>query len=312
MTATASAPAPGVYVILATPFDARGDVDEGSLTRLVDFSIATSVHGLTVLGIMGEFHRLGEDERRRVAEIVVRQASGRVPVVVGASHPGVRITGRLAEHAAEVGAVAIMVAPPSGTRPDADALVRYYRAVADASPLPIVVQDEPQSTGVQMTADALARILKEIPSCIAIKLEDPPTPQKVSRLRKLLAGTSSEPELLGGTVPVYGGMGGLYFLEELERGAIGTMTGFAYPEVLVAIYNHIRAGRADTARELFYRWTPLIRYEAQPGIGLAIRKEILYRRGAIASPALRAPGVGLDDETKAELQRVLQYAEQLR
>ena len=302
MASTPTVLAPGVYVILATPFDAHGEVDEASLARLVDFSIDRGVHGLTALGIMGEFHRLSEEERRRVAEVVVRQAAGRVPVVVGASHPGLPVTAALARHAAKIGAAAIMVAPPAGTRADPDVLLRYYQAVAAASPLPVVVQDEPQSTGVQMPAVALARILDEIPRCVAIKLEDPPTPQKVSRLRKLC----------GAAVRIYGGMGGLYFLEELERGAVGTMTGFGFPEVLVGIYDHFVAGRHAAARDLFYRWTPVIRYEAQPGIGLPVRKEILYRRGAIATPAVRAPGVGLDDETKAELERMLEYAQQLR
>ena len=297
-----SAIPPGVYVILATPFTLRGEIDEESLARLVDFSIGAGVHGLTPLGILGEFHRLTDEERRRAAEIVVRRAAGRVPVVVGASHPGVPVTAALARHAAEIGATAVMVAPPSGTRPDPDALVRYYQLVASESPLPVVVQDEPQFTGVQMPPGALARILAEASGCLAIKLEDPPTPAKVSQLRRLA----------GDDIRVYGGLGGVYFLEELLRGAVGTMTGFAFPEVLTAIYHYFTAGDREAAREVFYRWLPLIRYEAQAGIDLALRKEILYRRGLIASPTVRAPGVGLDDATRAELDELLAYAEHLK
>lgn len=292
---------PGVYVILATPFTESGDLDEESLSRLVEFTIASGVHGLTPLGILGEFHRLTEDERRRVAEIVVRVAGGRVPVVIGASHAGLRVTAELARHAAEIGAAGVMVAPPAGTRPDPDALVGYYRAVAESSPLPVVVQDEPVFTGVQMPPAALARILTEVVGCVAIKLEDSPTPPKITRLRSLA----------GDGLQIYGGLGGVFFYEELTRGAVGTMTGFAFPEILVAIYRHVQAGNLQPARDLFYRWMPVIRYEAQTGIGLALRKEILHRRGIIASPAVRAPGAGLDPATKNELAEVLAFAESL-
>lgn len=292
----------GVYVILATPFTDAGEIDAASLARLVDFSLEAGASGLTPLGILGEFHRLTEAERQRVAEIVVGQAGGRVPVVVGASHGGVAVTAALARHAAEIGAAAVMVAPPNGTRPDPDALVRYYRLVAAESPLPVVVQDEPGFTGVQMPAGALARILTEVEGCVAVKLEDPPTPAKVSQLIRLG----------GDRLRVYGGLGGVYFLEEMSRGAVGTMTGFAYPEVLVAIHRRLTAGDRAGARDLFYRWLPLIRYEAQAGIGLALRKEILFRRGLIASPAVRAPGVGLDDATRAELAEVLAHVADLQ
>ena len=92
-------------------------------------------------------------------------------------------------------------------------------------------------------------------------------------------------------------------------GATGAMTGFAYPEILVRIVKLFRAGQVDEAAEVFYRSVPLMRFEFQEGIGMAIRKEVLHRRGALTSPATRAPGAALDATTRQALDRVLKWTE---
>jgi 4-hydroxy-tetrahydrodipicolinate synthase len=284
----------GVFNIMATPFDEDGGLDSASLRRLVDFQIECGADGLTILGIMCEAQKLLDEEKLSVTRLMLEQAAGRVPVVVGASAGGPEQTLWLALKAAELGAAAIMCAPPTNLR-NLDAVYEYYRRVASASPLPIVVQDEPVATGVLMPAAFLARLCNEIPGCAAIKLEDAPTPQKLSQVRALLQGP----------VPVFGGLGGAQFYYELQRGAAGTMTGFAYTEILAAIYRQHCNGDVVGARATYYRYLPLIAYEAQPQVGLALRKELLRRRGAIATAVTRHPAMRPDGAALAELEELL-------
>lgn len=284
----------GIFHITATPFSDDGALDVAGLPRLVERALGAGVRGLTILGIAGEAHRLTDEERRRVVETVVKEVAGRVPVVVGVSASGVHLAAAFARTAREHGAGAVMVAPPTGAR-NLDAVAEYYRVVAEAARLPVVIQDEPVTTQVTMPAPFLARLAAELPSAEALKLEEAPTLPKITRLRALL------PRRLA----VFGGLGGVYFFEELSRGADGAMTGFPYPEALRDIHAHFVAGRRDQARALFYHWLPLIRYESQPGAvpgtSLAIRKEILRRRGWIGSAYVRPPAAALDAATLAEL-----------
>jgi 4-hydroxy-tetrahydrodipicolinate synthase len=166
----------------------------------------------------------------------------------------------------------------------------------------IVVQDYPPISGFAMEPGLLARIAKEIPRARTIKLEDPPTPFKTSRILEACGDTP---------VRIFGGLGGVFLIEELLAGATGAMTGFAFPEILVKIVSLFRAGQVDEAAGVFYRAVPLMRFEFQEGIGMAIRKEVLHRRGALASPATRAPAAALDQPTREALDRVLKYSEPL-
>jgi len=288
----------GIFHILATPFREDGVLDTAGLPRLVEAALGTGVTGLTILGIAGEAHRLTDEERRRVVETVVKETRGRVPVVVGVSASGTHLATAFARMAREHGADALMVAPPAGLK-NLDAVAEYYRAVAAATGVPIVLQDEPVTTQVNMPAPFIAQLCAEIAQIEAVKLEEPPTLPKITRLRALF----------GTRVAIFGGLGGVYFFEELSRGADGAMTGFPYPEALRAIRDHFVAGRRDEARALFYRWLPLIRYETQPGAtpgtAVGIRKEILRRRGWIASALVRPPAPVLDAATHAELGEIL-------
>jgi 4-hydroxy-tetrahydrodipicolinate synthase len=186
---------------------------------------------------------------------------------------------------------------------NSDAVVRHYQALAEAVDIEIVVQDYPPISGYAMEPSLLARIAREVPRARTIKLEDPPTPFKTSRILAEVAKSSGEPM----DVRIFGGLGGVFLLEELLAGATGAMTGFAFPEILVQIVGLFRAGRIDEAAEAFYRAVPLLRFEFQEGIGMAIRKEVLHRRGALASPATRAPGPVLDATTREALDRVMKW-----
>lgn len=289
----------GIFHITATPFTDGGAVDVEGLPRLVECALGAGVSGLTILGIAGEAHRLTDDERRHVVEAVVKETRGRVPVVVGVSAPGTHVAAALAHMAADAGADALMVAPPAGTR-NLEAVLEYYATVAAATSLPLVLQDEPVTTQVMMPAPFIARVCDEVGRIAAVKLEEAPTLPKITRLRALF----------GARIAIFGGLGGVYFFEELSRGADGAMTGFPYPEALRAIRDHMVGGRREEARALFYRWLPLIRYESQPGstpgTSVGIRKEILRRRGWIRSAYVRPPTGGLDAGTLAELDEILQ------
>ena len=144
----------------------------------------------------------------------------------------------------------------------------------------------------------LARIARDVPAARTIKLEDPPTPFKTARILQQAEGV---------TVAIFGGLGGVFLLEELMAGAAGAMTGFAFPAILVKVVSLFRAGKIDEAADVFYRKVPLMRFEFQEGIGMAIRKEVLKRRGALASATIRAPGGTLDETTRAALDRVLAW-----
>ena len=283
----------GVWNIVPTPFTPDGGLDEASLPRLTAFVAGTGVDGMTILGVLGEAAKLSDEERGTVIRGVLA-AAGPLPVCVGVTHAATDRAVAFAREAAALGAHSVMLAPPALARPNDAAVLAHYLAVAGAIDLPIVVQDHPASSGVVMSVELLASIAERAPSCRVVKLEDEPSPPKVGRL------IAAAPE-----VRVLGGLGAMMLLEELRRGAAGTMTGFGFPELLVEIVGQFRSGDESGARKRFHEILPLVRFENQPGINLAIRKHIYRRRGAIASERLRAPGPTLDAGTIADLDAVL-------
>jgi 4-hydroxy-tetrahydrodipicolinate synthase len=291
----------GVYSVLPTPFTPAGDLDDKSLRRVIDLFIGAGVNGVTALGVTGEVARLTDDERRHVLEVVVEHVNGRIGVVAGTTAEGTRTCIGYSRHARETGATAVMVSPPRMPKLNSDAVVRHFTTLAESVDIEIVVQDYPPISGFAMEPWLLARLAKEIPRARTIKLEDPPTPFKTSRILQACGDVS---------VRIFGGLGGVFLLEELLAGATGAMTGFAFPEILVRIVSLYRAGKVDEAADVFYKAVPLMRFEFQEAIGMAIRKEVLHRRGALASPATRLPAAALDQTTREALDRVMKYTEQ--
>jgi 4-hydroxy-tetrahydrodipicolinate synthase len=284
-------PLQGVLPITLTPFTDDGSVDEASIETLVEDYLGAGAHGLTILGIMGEFAKLLDVERETVLRRYIEATAGRVPVVVGVSARATRMSLDYARRAEDAGAAAVMLAPPDNTR-NLDLVFAHFRMVAEAVSVPVVVQDEPVNTGVVMPAPFLVRLLDEIEGCRYLKLEETPTLPKITAVRK---NAKSE-------VGIFGGLGGLYLYEELLRGADGIMTGFGFPQVLVGTYERFVAGNREEAQEFFFTYLPLIRYEAQLGVGgVTIRKQVFARRGAITSPHARFPAPPVDELTLAEL-----------
>jgi len=284
----------GVFNITPTPFHPDGRLDTASVRTLTEFTIARGVHGMTILGVLGEADKLTERERDEVIGATLEAAAGRIPICVGTTHAGTDGCVAFSRRAEALGAKAVMVAPPRLARATDAALLRHYTTVADAITIPVVVQDHPTSSGVLMDVDLLATLGEKSPRCRTVKLEDEPSPVKIAQLR---AANSD--------LRMFGGLGGNMFLEELKRGAVGTMTGFGFPEILVRIYDAFTAGRTDEATEIFYKYCPLIRFENQPRINLPIRKYLYFLRGAMASPAARFPVAPLDEGTKADLDDLL-------
>ena len=284
----------GVLPILPTPFTDRGDVDEGSIRRLIDFERDVGVDGVSILGFMGEAHRLSNAERRRVVETVVDQVAGSFPTWVGVLAFGAAGAIEQAREAQELGAAGVFVAPIAVQN---DRVVfDYYASVAGAIDIPVAIHDFPESFRTILSPALIARMANEIDGVSYIKLEDYPALAKMSRVQ----------ELAPDTIGIFGGLGGVYFLEELQRGSRGIMTGFAFPEVLVAVYEAFRAGDRQRASAIFDRYVPLIRYEFQPKIGLAYRKFVYCKRGILASTFIRPPGLQIDDYTRAELTAIVE------
>ena len=289
----------GVYPIAATPFTADGAVDWASLDRLTDFYEAAGATGLTILGILGEAQKLEPEESREIARRVV--ARTRLPVVVGVSNPSFAAMRRLAAEAMEAGAAGVMLAPAPHLRSD-DQIAQHFDHAVEAigADVPWCLQDYPLTLSVILSVPLIVRIMAAHPSCVMLKAEDWPGLEKISTIRRLQAEGGLRP------FSILTANGGLFLDFEPERGSDGAMTGYAFPDMLVRLDRLHREGARDAAHDLFDAHLPLIRYEQQPGVGLAVRKYVLMRRGAIACDRQRKPGSALTATGRAEVDYLLE------
>lgn len=292
----------GVFAIPPTPFHDDGSLDEESLRQCIDFCIEAGAHGIVTPVNASESIALVDAERLRVAEIVVERVGGRIPVVIGVSGVSTAASVLYSQHAASIGADAVIAMPPYVRHPPADEIVDFYAAVARAAdPLPVWIQDYVGPVGTPMSPALLARMLHEIPGVDYLKEETAYAPQVMSKVREL-AGDS----LRG----VMGGMAGRYLMEEFQRGACGTMPACEVTDAHVLIWDALERGDEDEARRLHTQLLPLLNYEAM--YSFTIYKEVLVRRGVIASARTRVPGAGtLDAENHRELDRLLRDLEPL-
>ncbi|MFP9228756.1 dihydrodipicolinate synthase family protein [Pectobacterium cacticida] len=286
----------GVYIISATPFTDSGELDLASADSLTDFYLEKDVSGITILGMMGEAHKLTEEEALSFMQRVLARVNGRVPVVVGVSHASHRHVVRLAKTAMDKGAAGVMLAPGPNLVTDPQ-VENYFHSVAQllGDEIPICLQDFPQSTKVHTSVPVMLRLIEALPQIVMLKHEDLPGMRKLSQLR-------SQSEALGlRRISVLVGNGGLFLPQELARGADGAMTGFAWPEMLVQVCQAYAEGDPARGEDIFDCYLPLLRHEFQYGIGLGLRKEALRRRGAIKSATVRQPGPVLDRIDQQEL-----------
>ncbi|MES2183698.1 MAG: dihydrodipicolinate synthase family protein [Pseudomonadota bacterium] len=288
----------GVYPIAPTPFFDDGRIDTASVDRLTDFYLGCGCTGITVLGQLGEAPKLEHEESVAVATQMIKRASN-LPVIVGVSAPGFAAMRALTRDVMDKGAAGVMIAPPNTLRTD-DQIVGYYKQAADAigADVPFVLQDYPLTFSVQMTPGVIRRIVTEIPSCVMLKHEDWPGLEKITALRAFEKDGMRR-------IPILCGNNGLFLDYEMERGADGANTGYAFPDMLCDVVRLSQAGQREEAHDLFDAHLPLLRYEQQPGVGLSVRKYILMRRGLMSSAAQRKPAAPFTKLAQAEVDHLL-------
>ncbi|QJP14150.1 dihydrodipicolinate synthase family protein [Starkeya sp. ORNL1] len=291
--------ASGLFPIAPTPFTPDGRIDDASVDTLIERYLAAGATGVTVLGIMGEAPKLELEESIAVTERFI-EGMAKLPVIVGVSAPGFAAMRSLTLAVMERGAAGVMIAPPPSLRTD-DQIIGYYRQAVEAigPDIPFVIQDYPLTLTVQMTPKVIRQIVEEHASCVMLKHEDWPGLEKISTLRGFQKEGTLRP------LSILTGNGGLFLDFEMERGADGAMTGYAFPEMLADLVRLQKAGRRDEAHDLFDAHLPLLRYEQQPGVGLAVRKYVMMRRGFIASDAQRKPAAALTATARAEVDYLL-------
>ena len=296
--------AEGVYIISATPFKDSGELDLESTKKLVDFYLEKGVDGITVLGVMGEAPKLTIEESKLFLDTVLKQVNQRVPIIVGVSNPGIDNLIDLSNFSMDNDAAGVMIAPPPGIGTE-EKLYNYLTNILDKldDRIPVCYQDYPFFTKSEISVATFNKIIEEYDQVVMFKHEEWPGLNKLSKLRKHSDNGDTR------RVSVLTGNGGLFLPQEMQRGADGAMTGFAYPEMLVEVIKLHKQGRIDEAEDLFDIYLPYVRYEQQPGLGLAIRKETLLRRGAISSSKSRDPGPSLSAEDKKELIRLIDRLE---
>jgi 4-hydroxy-tetrahydrodipicolinate synthase len=289
----------GVIPIAPTPFHPDGSIDTASIDRMTAFFEAVGIDGITILGQLGEAPKLDHQEAVAIARQVISRTS--VPIIVGVSAPGFAAMRALTRDVMDLGAAAVMIAPPNTLRTD-DQIVSYYGQAAEAigTDVPFILQDYPLTFSVVMTPDVIRRIVTETPSCVMLKHEDWPGLEKITALRGYEQDGSMR------HIAILTGNGGLFLDHEMDRGADGANTGYAFPEMLVDVVKLSAAGKRDTAHDLFDAHLPYLLYEQQPGaLGLAVRKYVLMRRGVLATDTQRKPGLTLTPHARAEVDFLL-------
>jgi len=290
----------GIFVIVVTPFTDGHELDEASLRKQIRFCIEAGAHGLVGPANASEFATLSDDERKRWIDIVISETGGQIPVIAATTSGHALTAIALSQYAQKAGADGIMAMPPHVLHPDADGCYAYYKALSEALDIPIMIKNYNGPVGTPMSSALVARMCRELPHVEYIKEETLPEPRQIS------ATLAAAGDACKG---VFGGQGGIYMLDELRRGSHGNMPACQAKDVQVQIWDKWIAGDQAGARRLFNELLPLINYERLYGV--AVYKEVLYRRGVIASRACRAPGKGLDTDDLAELDAIMVDVEPL-
>lgn len=286
----------GIFPIAITPFDTQYNVDESSQLALINYLIDCGVHGLAIFGNASEGYALSESEKARLMPLIIKEVRGRVPVFVSTGHTGTHVAVQISKAAEEAGADGLMILPPYFLKPSAEDLFGYYQMISDAVSIPIMIQDAPLLTGVNIGAAQMARMAKECANVKLTKVEAPPTAMKVTEVK----------QACGESLTIFGGLNGHFFLEELQRGARGTMPGSDLMPMFVKVWNLYEAGQHKEARAEFNRHLPLVRFELQPGLGVSAMKHNLQAQGIIKHTTVRPPTRSLDSIGMEELRTIMQ------
>jgi 4-hydroxy-tetrahydrodipicolinate synthase len=284
----------GVFPILLTTFDENYEVDEKSQLSLVNYLIDSGAHGIALFGNASEGYALSEAEKARLALLIINEVRGRIPVFISTGHTGTHVAIQLSKAAEAAGADGLMILPPYFLKPTAEDLMGYYRSISQAVSVPIMVQDAPLLTGVNISATQMARMAREGENVRYVKVEAQPTAPKVTEVR----------EAAGDSLTIFGGLNGNFLIEELQRGARGTMPGSDMIEMFVRVWKLYENGKLAEARAEFNRYLPLIRFELQPGLGVSAMKHNLKAAGVIKQTTVRPPTRSLDPIAREELEQI--------
>lgn len=288
----------GVYPILLTTFKEDGSLDEDSQLRLVDYLLASGAHGLGLFGNASEGYALGEAERLQLLKRIVRHVDGRVPLIVSTGHTGNAVAAAISKQAEDEGAAGLMVLPPYYLKPGPEGLLDYFAGISAKVSIPIMVQDAPLMSQVNLPSPLLARMAREIANVKLVKVEAPPTAPKFTQLAKENTGLT-----------LFGGLNGNFLIEEYERGSRGIMPGSDLIPQFVQMWKWLESGDREAAWKLFVHVLPLIRFELQPGLGVSAMKQNLVARGIIASATVRQPTSQLDKVAGEELTRLRHWVD---
>jgi 4-hydroxy-tetrahydrodipicolinate synthase len=286
----------GCIPILVTPFAGDGSLDLESLEREIEWVLAEGASGVACVAIASEGYKLTEPERDSVIAATVARVRGRAPVVASADGPGEEPAIDRARRAAALGADALMVLPSYFVKPGPDAIASYYDRIAEASGVPVMLQDAPQLTGVSMSPELWARMARATPGLRYIKAEGTPQGPTISETLRLC----------GGRVGVFCGWGGLSLLDALERGAVGNMPAPNFTRFFADVQRLWEAGERERAAQIFDRGVHFVMWTMQSiDYSVTAAKVELHRRGVIASPRLRQPALALDDIARGQLAQFL-------
>ena len=293
----------GVIAIATTPFDENNYIDYDSVESLANYYLESGVSGVTILGVMGEAHKLNIEEQKSLIKKYSEKLKNKVPVIVGVSNPGIDNLELLSKFSMDAGASGVMVSGNNGLKNDDQIKIYFNQVLERTRDIPVCLQDYPPTTNVYFSETVINNLIKDHPSIQMFKHEDCPGHNKLSRLIKY------RKEKLNRNYSIFVGNGGLYVPQELRRGADGIMTGFAFIEMLVNVFDLFNNNSKENSEDLFDLYLPLIRHEQQFGIGLALRKFILQKRGVIKFSKVRAPGPALTYEDIQEMNNLLKRLE---
>ena len=284
----------GLYPILAMPFDVEGKIDLEDLESEVEFAIDSGVDGLGI-ALGSEIFKLSESERDLVISTVVNQSRERVKIVVNTGAQGTDLTITYSQRAQELGANAVMIAPPTQVPLDSAIIREYYRMISDAIAVPIFIQD---FSSMPVSPELAVQISLESENACYAKVETPPTPPRVAEAVKNA----------GDSLIVFGGIGGKWLIEELHAGSVGTMPHCAVPDLMRKVIDMFQNGQEENAEKTFNSFKPLLSvFEKENGpSAYHLSKEVLRLRGVFKSSNVRHPAIRPDDTNFRQVQTLVE------
>jgi 4-hydroxy-tetrahydrodipicolinate synthase len=290
----------GVFPVIPTPFEAGGAIDRRSFGDLIDFARECDVDGMVFPGMASEVETLTPAERATLVADIGQKIAARMPFIVGASDPDPAQAAARANEGLRAGASAAMVMAPPAPGFDVERQAAYFSAIALATDLPIMLQNAPPPNGAGLLPDSIAAIVAAVPQIRYVKEETMPCGQHVSAI---LAACGQRLDA------VFGGAGARYVLDELARGAAGTMPALELADVHVRMVRAFHEGDIGTARRLYNISLPLLTFQAV--FRVRATKAVLHRRRLLVHCEARAAGPHLDAGDKRELLALLTDAQML-